>query len=389
MISDGKRCEAGCAKKKILEQADTQGYITFDDIMECADADSLSIQDFDWLTSAISTRGIIIYDESPAKRTIYNQDDNYDDYAQIDYETVYNRIIKMDESLKGIVDNVRNIVPPQRREFSTLKYQVKEGNKHARERMIKMHLRIALKIALQRSVLYDMEIQDAVSEACLGLIRAVDKYDFDTKSAFTSYASMWILQNISRRQPTRRTTMYYPVHKKEMFYSVYPLLKKFGYFDNPDSQTYNKLMSILRQKLSLTDAEIEEAIQMSTPFDSIDELFSMYFEEHCDCFEFESEEDEYKEKIVPEELIHYDNVEQVFLKGMMKKKMEEMLSTTLTSREKTVIEMRYGLVDGEEKTLEEIGRMFITRERIRQIETKAMKKMKLYSNSHCLNDYID
>ena len=375
--------------KKLLEQAETQGYITFDNIMECADADSLSIQDFDWLTSAISTRGIVIYDKSPITKTISNQDD-YDDYAQIDYDDIYNRIIKMDESLKEFVDNVRNIVPPQRRELSTLKYQVKEGNKHARDRMIEMHLRIALKIALQRASLYDMEIQDAVSEACLGLIKAVDKCDFDTKSAFTSYASMWILQNISRWQPTRRATMYYPVHKKEIFYSVYPLLKKLGYFDNHDLQTYNKIMSNLRQKLSLTDAEIEEAIQMSTPFDSIDELFSMYFKEHCDCFEFESEEDEYEDKIVPEELIHYDNVDQVLLKGIMKSKIEEMLSTTLTNREKTVIEMRYGLVDGEEKTLEEIGKMFdLTRERIRQIETKAMKKMELYSISHCLNDYID
>lgn len=80
--------------------------------------------------------------------------------------------------------------------------------------MIEMHLRIALRIALQRSETYDMDLEDAIGYACIGLIIAVDKYDPDTSGPFSSYATLWILQNISREQSTQRKLVYYPVHKR-------------------------------------------------------------------------------------------------------------------------------------------------------------------------------
>lgn len=187
----------------LLEHAEKQEYITFDDIMNCADTYSLSIQDFDWLSNTIITRGVLIYDETPSNRILPDQEvDDYDDYAQSDYEVIYSRITELDGSLEPLIAEIRNIKPPQRKEFSQLRYQMLEGNQHARERMIEMYLRIALKIALQRVETYDMDIQDAVSEACIGLVMAVDKYNPDENGAFTPYASMWILQSISRKQGT-------------------------------------------------------------------------------------------------------------------------------------------------------------------------------------------
>ncbi|MCR5323390.1 MAG: sigma-70 family RNA polymerase sigma factor [Lachnospiraceae bacterium] len=373
------------ALKNLLEQAERQGYITFDNIMDCADAHSLPIQDFDWLTSTISTRGIIVYDEAPTKRTVSDQDDDdFDDYAQSDYEAVYSRIIEMDESLKDFVDGVRSIVPPQWREFSTLKYQVQEGNQHARERMIEMHLRIALRIALQRAESYDMEIQDAVSEACLGLITAVDKYDPDSNGPFGSYASMWVLQNITRRQPTRRALMYYPVHKKEVFFSVYPVLKDCGYIEDPDSMEVEEVRNLLRDKLSLTDEQVDEAILMCTPFESFEELYSEFFND----YELEYNDD-IEDWIVPKELIKEENIELAISERMLKEHIDEVLST-LTDREKRVISLRYGLDDGREKTLEEVGMEFgVTRERIRQIEAKALRKLRHPARSRKLKDFID
>lgn len=222
----------------LLEKADKYGYVTFDDIMDCADANSLPIQYFDWLSSAITTRGVLIYDEAPTigNRIVQNnEDDEYNDYAQSDYEYVYDRIIELDGSLREFVSEIRSIKPPQWKEFSQLKYQLIEGNPHARNRMIEMHLRIALRIALQRTEAYDMDIEDAIGEACIGLVTAVDKYDPDTNGAFGSYAAMWILQNISRRQSTQRVLMYYPVHKKDTYFSAYPLLKAGGYAGDIDS----------------------------------------------------------------------------------------------------------------------------------------------------------
>ena len=264
----------------LLEKADKHGYVTFDDIMDCADANSLPIQDFDWLSSAITTRGILVYDEAPAASNRIAQDsedDDYNDYAQSDYESVYDRIIELDESLRDFVTEVRNIKPPQWKEFSQLKYQVVEGNKHARDRMIEMHLRIALRIALQRTEIYDMDIQDAVGDACIGLVLAVDKYDPNINGAFGSYASMWILQNISRNQPTKRPLVYYPVHKKEQFFSAYSLIKANGY---DEGALYDEEMKeLLKKKLLLTEEQVDDVLLAMLPFEALDNLFANNFEE--------------------------------------------------------------------------------------------------------------
>ena len=95
------------------------------------------------------------------------------------------------------------VIPPQRGEIRQLKYQIVDGNTYARERMIEMHLRLALRVALQRAETYDMDIEDAIGYACIGLVIAVDKYDPDTSGAFASYASLWMIQNISRVQSTQ------------------------------------------------------------------------------------------------------------------------------------------------------------------------------------------
>ena len=372
----------------LLGQAEKQGYVTFDNIMDCADANSLPIKDFDWLTSAITTRGIIVYDEAPTSRTISNQDDDdFDDYAQSDYEAVYNRIIELEPNLEDFVTAVRNIVPPQWREFSKLKYQVFEGNQHARDRMIEMHLRIALRIALQRAETYDMDIVDAVGEACVGLITAVDKYDPDTNGPFGSYAAMWVLQNISRRQPTRRPLMYYPVHKKDPFFSAYPTLKECGYINEPELFEKEDAIQLLSNRLSFTKEQTEDVLAAATPFESFEELYSMFCE-NIDVFEKDESEDE-MEIQMPRELITENDLDDQVAATMLKDQLDEVLNP-LTDRERKVLDLRYGLTDGEEKTLEEVGQEFnVTRERVRQIEAKALRKLRHPSRSRKLRDYID
>lgn len=374
----------------LLDKADKQGYVTFDDIMDCADANSLPIQDFDWLSSAITTRGILVYDEAPAANNRIAQDsedDDYNDYAQSDYESVYDRIIELDESLRDFVTEVRNIKPPQWKEFSQLKYQVTEGNLHARERMIEMHLRIALRIALQRAEAYDMDIQDAVGEACIGLVTAVDKYDPDMNGAFGSYAAMWMLQNISRRQPTQRALMYYPVHKKEPYFSAYPLLKAAGYAGDIDAINNPEVYDLLSEKLSFTNEQTEDAIYATIPFESYEELYGMFFE-NFGVFE-KHEESVFDKNIYPRELICEEDVVEKVSEILMREHVYEILGT-LTEREQKVIELRYGLRDGRERTLEEIGNEFnVTRERVRQIEEKALRKLRHPFRSRKLRDYID
>lgn len=376
------------ALENLLKKAEKQGYLTFDDIMDCADEKSLPIQDFDWLSSAITMRGLIIYDEVPINRIAVNQEeDEYNDYAQSDYESVYNRIIELDDSLEPFIAEIRNIMPPQWREFTQLKYQAFEGNQHARERMIVMHLRIAVKIALQRVENYDMDIQDAIGEACIGLVIAVDKYNPDTNGPFGSYASMWILQNLTRHQPTKRPLMYYPAHKKEPYFSAYPILKKHGYIGEADLLTNKTVRGLLQEKFFFTEEQTDDVLNAATSFVSFEEWCSTFSENSNVFGKHESEWDE--ELLIPDELIVEGDLDEEITKIMLREQLAEVLET-LTEREQEVLALRYGLFDGQEKTLEEIGIIFnVTRERIRQIEAKALRKLRHPLRSRKLKDYLD
>lgn len=360
------------ALRNLLNLANKQGYITFDDVMDSADANLLPIQDFDWLTNSLTTNGVLIYDEVP-KNINFQDDDDYDDFAQRDYEAIYSRIIELDESLAPFIAAVKNIVPPQWREFSQLKYQVIEGNQHARERMIEMHLRIAIRIALQRAENYDMDIQDAVGEACVGLITAVDKYNPDANGAFGSYAAMWVLQCITRRQTTKRPLVYYPVHKKEVYFSGYPILKEIGYADDNELYEKDEVKRILEDKAGLTPEQVDEILVASDPFESLDEL-SDSLEENSNLLKY---------------FIYDAEIEEIVAEKMLRLQLREVLGT-LTEREQRVLELRYGLKGGVPRTLEEVGAVFsVTRERVRQIEAKALRKLRHPSRSRKLKDFWD
>lgn len=219
------------ALANLIQLSSEKGFLVFDDIYDEADKWFLSIRDVDYLSSSIVTRGIIVYDEAPVTDAAGSSEDEYDDYAQRDYEAVFNRVIELDSDLKDFINAVRAIVPPQAREMDQLKYQVQEENLYARERVIQMYLRFAVRIALQRAETYDCEISDTIQEALIGLVTAVDKYDPDSSGPFGSYASLWILQNIGRAQATQRPAVYYPVHKKEGYFTMYPILKENGYLN--------------------------------------------------------------------------------------------------------------------------------------------------------------
>ena len=165
------------ALNQLVVIAASNGYVTFDDIMRCADDNSLSIGEFDWLAETAESRNIIIYDEAP--KPIVSGDDDYDDYAQIDYERTFAEAVEMAPEIETLIETVRSIMPPQRGEVGRLKYQIKEGNVHARERMIEMYLRIAIRIAVARAKEYNIDLEETISDAFIGLIIAVDKYDPD------------------------------------------------------------------------------------------------------------------------------------------------------------------------------------------------------------------
>lgn len=384
------------ALANLIQLSSEKGFLVFDDIYDEADKWALSIRDVDYLSSFIVTRGILVYDEAPATNAAGSSEDDYDDYAQRDYEAVFNRVIELDPDLEDFINNVRAVVPPQAREMDQLKYQVQEGNLYARERVIQMHLRFAVRIALQRAETYDTEIADTLQEACLGLIMAVDRYDPDSSGPFGSYASLWILQNIGRAQATQRPAVYYPVHKKEGYFTMYPILKENGCL-NSDIWTDKDVRRLIHDRLGCGIDQAEDIINQSMPIESLDDIYEMFLK---NIEEDEIQEDVF-ENIIENEIQEnvfqnfnsdifywnddiYEEIEQRALRETLENLMGE-----LKDRECEVLKARYGFEDGVEKTLEEVGQAFgVTRERIRQIESKALRKLAHPTRTRKLKDFL-
>lgn len=371
------------ALANLIQLSSEKGFLVFDDIYDVADKWALSIRDVDYLSSSIATRGILVYDEAPVTNTAGSSEDDYDDYAQRDYEAVFKRVIELDPDLEGFIETVQAVVPPQAREMDQLKYQVQEGNLYARERVIQMHLRFAVRIALQRAEAYDCEIADTLQEACIGLITAVDRYDPDSNGAFGSYASLWIMQNIGRSQATQRPTVYYPFHKKEGYYTMYPILKENGYLDS-DIWIDPEVRRVIRDRLGCDSDQAEDVIRQSMPIESLDDIYKVFLEntyadEIKDDFLKNNVENETQQHVLQNidlNAFYWDGdvceeIEQRALRETLERLMGE-----LTDRERDILKARYGFEDGVEKTLEEVGQTFgVTRERIRQIESKALRKL--------------
>lgn len=369
------------ALKLLLNKADSQGYVTFDDILDCADSFSLPLQDFDWLSGAVTSRGVIVYDVAPNNQSAIESDD-FDDFAQVDYEEIFRKVVDLKPNLASFIDYIRNIKPPQNREVEQLKYLVQEGNIHARQRMIEMNLRQAVRIALKRVEQFNLDMESTLGDACAGLVVAIDKFDPDSSGALVSYISLWIVQNISREQPTQNPLIYFPVHKKEEYYTAYPQLVQRGCLECDQFQSCEKARDMIGNLPNVTNSE--DIIIASTSPVSIDELSEQFFEEYGEDYDEYLEEMLYGKQMEREPTDSFELIES----RELSKSVSEALAT-LTPREADVLSMRFGLTTGHEQTLEEVGQsMGVTRERIRQIEAKALRKLRHPSRAKKLKDYL-
>lgn len=380
------------ALANLIQLSYEKGFLLFDDIYDIADKWNLSIRDVDYLSCSIVAREILVYDEAPVTKVSGSSEDDYDDYAQRDYEAVFNRVVELDPGLKNFINAVRTVVPPQAHEMDQLKYQVQEGNLYARERVIQMHLRVAVRISLQRAETYDREIADTLQEACIGLVTAVDRYDPDSGGSFGSYAALWILQNIERTQVNQRPTVYYPVHKKEGYSTIYPILKEKGYLDSYIRRE-SEIRRMIQDQLGCSIDQVEDIINQLIPIESLDAIYEMFLQN----IEMDDDLEIVTEKEIPVNVLQGINVDAInwnddVYREIEKRALGEILRSMmgeLTNREQQILQMRYGFEDGIEKTLEEVGKKFgVTRERIRQIEVKAIAKLSTPKRRQKLQDFL-
>ena len=357
--------------KKIYDIYKQNGYVSEDTVFDLIIDAGIALNETDRVCDELLAMGVLIRDDSTALQEIKDKDDDFADsvdYAQIDYEEVYEQVLRIDPTLDYIIGYVRQVPPPKQHEANNLMIQAKAGNDYAVNRLIEMLMRVAVRIALNFSEKYHTNIGETIQYALEGLVIAYEKFEIGRQDNFTTYAPWWIRQNIDRKMDIC-TSIHTPVHIDEQIKQISKLMDMHFCSSCMQYNICRNLIAEICDKVKIDEKKAVTYIMFLTPSLSIEELAE-------------------NEK----EPVYYDFFEDI-CDEILHRELEKTIRTvlhTLTPKEEKIIIMRYGLDDGTEKTLEEIGIKFnVTRERIRQIENRAFEKLRHPSRSKKLRGFFE
>lgn len=366
-------------QQNLLALASDKGYLTFDDILDAASTSLLSLSEIDRLSDNLQSLGVLLYETEPERHE--DDSDAYSDYSRTDYGAIFSEITSLSDAVSPLIELVKEILPPQFGEVQSLVEQLQYDNNYARERLVLSHLRIALKIALSVSKQYSYNIEDAVSASFIGLMEAVEHFDPNGFSAFQSYASMWIQQNIHRYCSPIWMEYYCPVHVKE---KIFPVLLQYNHNAGTiivDDSFDPTIVSTIAEETEMSDLQVERILRfaraqllgcidvdaISPPEDQLDNESQMRFS--IDLIEATT-----------------DGPFEIVERKVLRENLEKLLAS-FTSREQEIIRLRFGF-DGVPQTLEEVGQIFnITRERVRQIENKCIRRLRHPPKAKIIRDF--
>ena len=295
-----------------------------------------------------------------------DSDDSDFDMAQLDYEAIYQEVIDICPNMKSIINYARNIKAARLGEYD---YHLSDVHTHSEKesvafsRLFDMSLRAAIRDALNYHKRYDIDIEEAFQEACIGVVMAIQKHNENVEGLFPSYLAIWICQVLTRDLSIYDCNVRIPAHYKERISQILKQLS--GVFEWSDIK-YISHVELYHLILQHSDCDEDEAYRVAYilyPAMSFEEFISN--EENATFF---AKEDDSLQGIM--ESASYQPVRDAISK--------------LSERERNVITHRFGFNGKSESTLEEVGQLYgLTRERIRQIESKAMKKIDIYLYKQC------
>ena len=357
--------------KDMLEQGKTKGSLSGRELVAFIDESDLDVESIDKLYDSIEAAGIKIeddYDEAVIPALDFDGDsDTTEEEKEIDLVLTVDGFA-VDDPVRMYLKEIGKVSLLSSAEEIDYARKMAEGSEAARQKLSEANLRLVVSIA-KRYVGRGMLFLDLIQEGNLGLLKAVEKFDYTKGYKFSTYATWWIRQAITRAIADQARTIRIPVHMVE---------------------TINKVMRVSRQLLQELghDPSSEEiAAEMNMSVDKVREIMKIAQEPVSLETPIGEEEDSHLGDFIPDDDAPAPSEAASYT--LLREQLVSVLST-LTPREERVLKLRFGLEDGRARTLEEVGREFnVTRERIRQIEAKALRKLRHPSRSKRLKDFME
>ena len=354
-------------KKNVLEYQEISDYFK-DQPLDAEQMDKI----FDFLEA--SGVDVLRITENSADDLMLDDDmdiDGLDDEEEVELDKIDLSVpegVSIEDPVRMYLKEIGKVPLLSAEEEIELAKKMEQGDENAKKRLAEANLRLVVSIA-KRYVGRGMLFLDLIQEGNLGLIKAVEKFDYRKGYKFSTYATWWIRQAITRAIADQARTIRIPVHMVE---------------------TINKLIRVSRQLLQELGREPtpeEIAEDMDMPVDRVREILKISQEPVSLETPIGEEEDSHLGDFIQDDNVPVPADAAAFT--LLKEQLVEVLGT-LTEREQKVLRLRFGLDDGRARTLEEVGKEFnVTRERIRQIEAKALRKLRHPSRSRKLKDYLD
>ncbi len=361
MISEIKTFEE--RKKELLKKGKEKGSITFKELAEVIKGLDIDSDSLDELYNLFVENNIAVI----ANEEDDGEEGGKDDHPLILEEEAIVKDITINDPVRMYLKEIGRISLLSNEEEMNLSVRVAEGDLEAKRILAESNLRLVVSIA-KRYVGRGLLFLDLIQEGNIGLMKAVEKFDYDKGYKFSTYATWWIRQAITRALADQARTIRVPVHMVE---------------------TINKMARIQRQmtlELNREPSQEELAKKMGISVDKVNEIIKISQDPVSLETPIGEEEDSHLGDFVPDE--RNMSPEDYTTNEMLKEEIKSVL-LTLQEREQEVLELRFGLVDGTCHTLEEVGKKFnVTRERIRQIEAKALRKLRHPSRAKKLKDFL-
>ncbi|AEN87583.1 RNA polymerase sigma factor RpoD [Priestia aryabhattai] len=357
-------------KDQLTEIGKKRGVLTYEEIAERMSNFEIESDQMDEYYEYLGEQGVEVMSESEA-----NDDDADPDIQELSKEEEFDLNdlsvppgVKINDPVRMYLKEIGRVDLLSAEEEINLAKRIEEGDEEAKRRLAEANLRLVVSIA-KRYVGRGMLFLDLIQEGNMGLIKAVEKFDYRKGYKFSTYATWWIRQAITRAIADQARTIRIPVHMVETINKLIrvqrQLLQDLGREPSPEEIAED--MDLTPEKVREILKIAQEPVSLETPIGEEDDSHLGDFIEDQDATS-------------PSEHAAYE---------LLKEQLEDVLDT-LTDREENVLRLRFGLDDGRTRTLEEVGKVFgVTRERIRQIEAKALRKLRHPSRSKRLKDFLE